>query len=65
MLEEKVEALAATYEGTAVPLPANWGGYRVIPRTIEFWVHRENRLHDRIRYMRQAASGWRIERLAP
>jgi pyridoxamine 5'-phosphate oxidase len=65
MLEEKVAALAATYEGTPVPLPANWGGYRVIPRTIEFWMHRENRLHDRIRYTRQAPGTWKIERLAP
>ena len=47
-----------------VPLPANWGGYRVVPTTIEFWLHRDSRLHDRIRYTR-SASGWRRERLAP
>lgn len=65
VLEEKVGALTAKYGGEAVPLPPNWGGYRVIPTTIEFWVHRDNRLHDRIRYTRVAAGGWRIERLAP
>lgn len=65
VLEEAVEALAAKYEGGPVPLPPNWGGYRVIPRTIEFWLHRENRLHDRIRYTRRADGGWLIERLAP
>jgi pyridoxamine 5'-phosphate oxidase len=65
LLEDAVEALAAKYEGAAVPLPRNWGGYRVIPQTIEFWLHRDNRLHDRIRYTRQAKGGWRIERLAP
>jgi len=65
VLEDSVQALAAKYEGAAVPLPRNWGGYRVIPQTIEFWQHRENRLHDRIRYARQAKGGWRIERLAP
>jgi pyridoxamine 5'-phosphate oxidase len=65
VLEDAVATLAAKYEGVAVPLPAEWGGYRVIPRTIEFWLHRENRLHDRIRYTRQAGGGWRIERLAP
>ncbi|HEY4872502.1 MAG TPA: pyridoxamine 5'-phosphate oxidase, partial [Candidatus Dormibacteraeota bacterium] len=64
-LEEKVAALAAKYEGAVVPLPGNWGGYRVIPETIEFWMHRDNRLHDRIRYTRQPTGGWRIERLAP
>jgi pyridoxamine 5'-phosphate oxidase len=65
LLEDGVAALAKKYEGAPVPLPRNWGGYRVIPQTIEFWVHRDNRLHDRIRYQRQANGGWRIERLAP
>jgi pyridoxamine 5'-phosphate oxidase len=65
VLEEKVAALTAKYAQGVVPLPDSWGGYRVIPSTIEFWVHRENRLHDRIRYTRQATGGWRIERLAP
>ncbi len=47
-----------------VPLPPFWGGYRVVPETLEFWTHRENRLHDRIRYER-TGTGWRRERLAP
>ena len=47
-----------------VPLPDFWGGYRVVPEVFEFWMHRENRLHDRIRYVRTGAS-WRRERLAP
>ncbi len=64
-LEDAVAALAAKYEGRKVPLPGNWGGYRVIPETIEFWLHRESRLHDRLRYTRDARGGWRIERLAP
>ena len=65
VLEEKVGALMAKYAGGVIPLPESWGGYRVIPTTIEFWVHRDNRLHDRIRYTRLRAGGWRIERLAP
>jgi pyridoxamine 5'-phosphate oxidase len=64
VLEEAVTALAAKYEGGAVPLPKDWGGYWVIPSAIEFWVHRDNRLHDRLRF-RRAGGGWRIERLAP
>jgi pyridoxamine 5'-phosphate oxidase len=64
-LEKSAAALSEKYEGAPVPLPPFWGGYRVIPKTIEFWLHRENRLHDRIRYSRQSQGGWRIDRLAP
>jgi pyridoxamine 5'-phosphate oxidase len=65
VLEEAVAALSKRYEGVPVPLPENWGGYRVVPQSIEFWAHRDNRLHDRIRYTHQAEGAWRIERLAP
>jgi len=65
VLEDAVKTLASKYEGEPVPLPRNWGGYRLIPKTIEFWVHRENRLHDRIGYTRLPSGDWRIERLAP
>ena len=47
-----------------VALPPYWGGYRVVPETIEFWQGRENRLHDRISYARDG-SGWRVGRLSP
>jgi pyridoxamine 5'-phosphate oxidase len=47
-----------------VPLPEFWGGYRVVPASFEFWTHRENRLHDRIHYVR-TPDGWRRQRLAP
>ncbi len=46
------------------PRPPHWGGYRLQPRTWEFWQGRKSRLHDRLRY-RQEAGGWRRERLAP
>lgn len=65
VLEDSVVALSKRYEGVPVPLPQNWGGYRVVPQSIEFWQHRENRLHDRIRYSQDPQRGWRIERLAP
>jgi pyridoxamine 5'-phosphate oxidase len=50
--------------GDAVPRPAGWGGFRVSPDAFEFWQGRENRLHDRLAYVRDAGS-WRRERLAP
>lgn len=54
----------ARFAGSDVPLPSFWGGYRVLPDSIEFWAHRDDRLHDRIRY-RRSESGWKRERLAP
>ena len=48
-----------------VPCPSHWGGYRLIPREIEFWQGRPDRLHDRIRYRRQRTGRWKTERLAP
>jgi len=65
VLEQAAAALADKLGGQPVPLPENWGGYRVLPQTIEFWVHRDNRLHDRLRYSRGPTGGWIIERLAP
>ena len=65
VLGDSVAALSKRYEGGPVPLPQNWGGYRVIPQSIEFWQHRENRLHDRIRFDRHGNRGWRMTRLAP
>lgn len=63
-LEARVEELRRRYDGD-VPRPAFWGGYRLAPESIEFWLHRENRLHDRLRYSRQPDRSWFLERLAP
>jgi pyridoxamine 5'-phosphate oxidase len=64
ILEERVRALEAEYEGREIPRPPFWGGYRVEPDTIEFWQGRESRLHDRFVYRREDGA-WRIERLQP
>ncbi|MFJ9685904.1 pyridoxamine 5'-phosphate oxidase [Streptomyces bacillaris] len=64
-LIERYEELAARYpEGETVPAPPNWGGFRVVPATVEFWQGHGNRLHDRLRYVRESGS-WRVERLSP
>jgi pyridoxamine 5'-phosphate oxidase len=63
-LDRRYAELEQEYEGRAVPLPPHWGGFRLRPDAIEFWQHRDNRLHDRIRYTR-AREGWRSELLSP
>jgi pyridoxamine 5'-phosphate oxidase len=64
ILEAKFEEMLAKFGKGEVPLPSFWGGFRVTPRTIEFWQGGHNRLHDRFLYSR-AGDGWKIERLAP
>ena len=64
VLEDAMKALEKKYAGQEVPLPANWGGWRLLPETVEFWQGRRSRLHDRLRYRREK-DGWTIERLAP
>ncbi len=51
-------------EGTRIPPPDHWGGFRVVPETVEFWQGRASRLHDRLLF-RCVESGWLVERLAP
>jgi pyridoxamine 5'-phosphate oxidase len=65
VLEEQFEQLAAQYQDEDIPLPSNWGGYRLSPNMIEFWSGRPSRLHDRLRYTRQPDDDWRIERISP
>lgn len=65
-LDRLYEALAARYpEGEDVPAPPQWGGYRVVVESVEFWQGRENRLHDRLRFVRAEGGGWTVERLCP
>ena len=65
VLEGRFAELVAEYDEREPPLPPFWGGFRVAPDVLEFWQHRADRLHDRLRYRRRADSRWRIERLAP
>lgn len=64
-LEAAVEEVAARFGDGDVPLPPFWGGYRVAPDEVELWEHRDDRLHDRLRYRRDEHGGWMMDRLAP
>jgi pyridoxamine 5'-phosphate oxidase len=77
ILEESVEKYNRRFAGQElIPRPPYWGGYRVLPQTVEFWQGRPSRLHDRLRYTLSPdarigdtsspdAAAWKIERLAP
>ena len=65
VIEESYRVVEKKYEGREVPLPPNWGGFRLAPESVEFWQGRRSRLHDRLRYRREAAGDWVVERLAP
>lgn len=64
LLEAREKSFSERF-GESPPRPPHWGGYRLVPETIEFWQGRPSRLHDRILYTRLSAGGWRISRLSP
>jgi pyridoxamine 5'-phosphate oxidase len=64
-LDALFEAARRRFPDDQVPRPAWWGGYRVLPKTFEFWQGRIGRLHDRLEYTGDGARGWRRRRLAP
>lgn len=65
-LRQQVEAVEEQYKDfVVIPRPGFWGGYRVIPHAIEFWQGRPSRLHDRLKYKKEANGDWSIERLSP
>jgi len=66
ILEGQLQKIKNKFTHGEIPLPDFWGGYRVIPETIEFWQGGINRLHDRFEYTREEqADSWNIERLQP
>ena len=65
ILELKLEEMKRKFSDGEIPLPDFWGGYRIIPKTFEFWQGRPNRLHDRFIYSKQSNELWEIDRIAP
>ena len=63
-LDARFVEMRARFPDDDVPLPPHWGGFRLVPRAYEFWQHRDDRLHDRVRYER-AGSAWQRTRLGP
>ena len=63
-LDRRMAEFEARAETEPIPRPPGWGGYRVVPESVEFWQGRPNRMHDRLRY-RRVAQGWLLERLEP
>lgn len=63
-LDAKLDGVTRRFDGQVIPRPAFWGGFRLVPDSIEFWQNRNDRLHDRFRFTR-TESGWSCRRLQP
>lgn len=64
LLKARLEEMKRKFGEGKIPLPSFWGGYRIVPRELEFWQGRDDRLHDRFMYTR-SGNDWKLERLAP
>lgn len=64
-LERRTREIEARFSGQPIPRPPNWGGYRLVPESVEFWQGGVSRLHDRLIYRLQPDGSWQLERLFP
>jgi pyridoxamine 5'-phosphate oxidase len=64
VITNKLAILEERYEGKKIPRPEHWGGFVIIPETIEFWQGHEGRIHDRLKFQKEG-TGWKINRLSP
>lgn len=65
LLMQKLHEISEKFKHGEIPLPSFWGGFRIVPHTIEFWQGGPARIHDRFLYTQQADGAWNIERLSP
>lgn len=65
ILDQRFAQVAEQYPDDNIPMPNQWGGYRLKPDLLEFWQGRHGRMHDRLRYRWQKGGGWILERLEP
>lgn len=65
LLDGQLQKIKQKFSDGEIPLPDSWGGYRIVPETIEFWQGGAQRLHDRFEYTREDDNSWEIQRLQP
>ena len=65
VLERDFSLIRSSFSNDDIPRPPFWGGFRVVPVSIEFWQGRPSRLHDRLRYRQESNGEWILERLSP
>ena len=65
ILESLFHNFEKKFKNKTIPKPPYWGGYKVVPNSVEFWQGRENRMHDRFLYEKQNKNVWTINRLCP
>ena len=64
VITSKLDELEKKYDGKEIPRPDHWGGFIIVPKTIEFWQGHEGRIHDRLKFHKEN-SGWNLVRLSP